>query len=686
MSKFCRRILSLTLCVALLVACVSGLSLTSGAAAPATPDFPYAKVDFSDGEIHLTNFKLRYNHMAGFVTKAKNNNLSLPTETVNEYGLDTPDGTSYGMLMYQQNNGFGLILGDIGLTGEDVAVTVEYYMPSTVVQNATRYNLKFGKDSKVDYTLNYSGNGSNTNNAPLTADRWNTATFIVSGAQAKALASSTEDERRIDTNCWNYNNNGYFFTQNNAFALNSGWGGDYYYIRSITVMAASHLQPADPGYDYYDFCSQVAENPLYSQYTKAEQVGMTWSLNIKTDNTTEGHGTVGANGLTMEDNYLYFDTARARNKSHVAVHLIFAKGTSGDFKMEYNADTAKNPDYTGNINFKPVTTTIDNDEAWFYLSDADFAKKANAGSLRLGIAGKTLRRIEVHVLADVTGYTATLQDDIRLNFSLALGQPVTSDPAATVRVTGAEVNATYSIADLTETNGVYTVPVAMAAKHMSDDVTLTVSGANFAPYTHTYSVADYAAAILENSDNNADYTKAADLTRAMLNYGAAAQAYFNYNTTALANAALTDEQKDLSAVTTETLAAYKDQNKRVTNDGVSFIGANLTLLSKTTLRLFFTANDVTDLTVTCGTTTLPLHADEANGRYYVEVANITPERLADDMAIQVTRGDTTLMTVTYNVMAYGYNVLRQTDSRYDNLKQVVRALCLYQKAAATYTA
>lgn len=671
MSKFCRRILSLTLCVALLVACVSGLSLTSGAATPATPDFPYAKVDFSDGTIQTTKATVTKNAMATFAKTAKDNGLTTPV-SINEDGIGTPDKISYGMVMYQQNNGFDLKLDDIGLTGEDVAVTVEYYMPSNVVQGNTRYNLNI---NKTNYTLRYAGNGKTTNNAPLTANQWATATFIVSGANAKAFVGGNTS---ILTYAWNRNDKGYY----DGNAVNTAWGGDYYYIRSITVMAASHLQPADPGYDYYDFCSQVAENPLYLQYTKAEQVGMTWSLN-----NNEGEGTVGENGISMTKSCLYFNSTRAENKSHVAVRLIFAEGTAdGKFSFQYNADSAKNPTVT-NPTYKEIFVPIQSKEAWVYLSDAAFAKQQNAqSSFRIYIAGKTLRRIEVHVLADVTGYTATLQDDIRLNFSLALGQPVTNDPTATVQVTGAEVNATYAVADLTETNGVYTVPVAMAAKHMSDDVTLTVSGANFAPYTHTYSVADYAAAILENRDNNADYTKAADLTRAMLNYGAAAQTYFNYNTTALANAILTDEQKDLSAVTAETLAAYQGQNKRITKDGVSFIGANLTLLSKTTLRLFFTADDTTNLTVTSGAATLPLHTDEANGRYYVEVAGITPERLADNVTVTVTRGDTPLMTVTYNVMAYGCNVLRQTDSRYDNLKQVVRALCLYQEAAATYTA
>lgn len=74
------------------------------------------------------------------------------------------------------------------------------------------------------------------------------------------------------------------------------------------------------------------------------------------------------------------------------------------------------------------------------------------------------------------------------------------------------------------------------------------------------------------------------------------------------------------------------------------------------------------------------------GEYYVEVDDIAPNQLATDVTVTVEKSGETLMTATYNVMSYGYNVLNATGDRYANLQSVIRALYKYYDAAAAYAA
>jgi hypothetical protein len=69
----------------------------------------------------------------------------------------------------------------------------------------------------------------------------------------------------------------------------------------------------------------------------------------------------------------------------------------------------------------------------------------------------------------------------------------------------------------------------------------------------------------------------------MLNYGAAAQAYFNYNTNDLANSVLTDAQK---AYASDSVVCT---DQRVKGEG--YYGSSLTLKDRITLTMYF--NNIT---------------------------------------------------------------------------------------------
>lgn len=332
----------------------------------------------------------------------------------------------------------------------------------------------------------------------------------------------------------------------------------------------------------------------------------------------------------------------------------------------------------------------DNKDSWFMTL-------GNAGDQTLTIYGVSFKATKAdgsYTIAtlgtapdaqgtDVKGYTVALKEDIGLNASLSLSDKVLADADAKVLITdsGASVKTEINVKDLAKDSlGNYSVPAELPAKAMADTVYIHVISGND-QWTATYSVLDYAKYILEHKDEDA-YKDAVSLVKAMLNYGAAAQTYFGHNTNHLANASLADDDKNVSDVTVDMLKDFGKNNVKQSENGVTLKSANLSLLSKTTLRLFFTGAD--DATFKYGDTELTAYDD--NGMKYVEIDNITPDQLAKDVVVTVEKDGQTVMTATYNVMSYGYNVLRASGDQYANLQNVIRALYKYGVAASDYTA
>ena len=112
------------------------------------------------------------------------------------------------------------------------------------------------------------------------------------------------------------------------------------------------------------------------------------------------------------------------------------------------------------------------------------------------------------------------------------------------------------------------------AKEYGVDVTARVLVDGEVIYTTTFSVKEYAYSQLESSKNPKLNTLLVD----MLNYGASAQIYFDYNTNALVNADLTEEQK--AYATKEVPEAVSDVRVVANDRGKSIIdikGATLSL-------------------------------------------------------------------------------------------------------------
>lgn len=282
--------------------------------------------------------------------------------------------------------------------------------------------------------------------------------------------------------------------------------------------------------------------------------------------------------------------------------------------------------------------------------------------------------------AGLLGYTVTLTEAIRLDFYFDFSQVPEN---ATVQINGGTPTALSNYTKVTQADGTEAtvVGVTVPARSMTETQRVSVSAGE-----HTYSagttVRDYAMQVVSRAaKGDENYTNAAPLAKALLNYGAAAQIYFANGATVEhpANTLLGAADRALN-VADDALDSYKQYNHTTQVGDVTFVAANLALLSQTTLRLFFTAPDE-NFTVTYGGKTLPI--DTYGTYYYAEVTDITPDRLNEDVTFTVTRG-TASADITYNVMAYGCNVLQADKKTYGALQNVMRALWLYNQAAIDY--
>ena len=249
------------------------------------------------------------------------------------------------------------------------------------------------------------------------------------------------------------------------------------------------------------------------------------------------------------------------------------------------------------------------------------------------------------------GWSITLGDNIGVKFYLN-----SADYTVAATVNGAEV--TPAISD-------NVVIVNVAAAQMNDTIVLTVKNGDEIVHTDEYSVREYAETIL--TGEYADYVK--DMVKEMLNYGAAAQTYFNYNSGNLANAGY--ELETAATVPTE----VPEITAVDTLDGISLYGMSLVFRNKTAVRFYFNVSgNIADYTFSQGT---PVEKD---GKYYVEIGDINPQDLANDITLSVNDG---ALSVTYSPLNYIVRKYNNAESATE-LKNLVQAMYGYHLEAKYY--
>ena len=270
----------------------------------------------------------------------------------------------------------------------------------------------------------------------------------------------------------------------------------------------------------------------------------------------------------------------------------------------------------------------------------------------------------------VDAWNITLSDNIGLNFAVKVDEELADHSAVEITVEGN--TKTVNLADVVKNeNGQYLISVELAAAQMTEPVQVKTLLSGAVVEEKTYTVRQYADYIL-----NGDYAENTKvLVKRMLNYGAAAQTYFDYNTGNMANTGY--EMTDVPAISEAALGSVTNGDV----NGIDYYGASLLFESRIGVRFYFTVTGrIENYTFTDpqGNIYEPV---EKGGRYYVEVMNINPNEYDDVIEITVTDGADTLVV--------GYSPMRYISRKYygaDDAKLVnlVAQMYQYHKAAEVY--
>lgn len=387
------------------------------------------------------------------------------------------------------------------------------------------------------------------------------------------------------------------------------------------------------------------------------------------DNNWSGIGLRTASNSTLE---LYYYTAHNGGKGALATIAI------ADYGITYDAETNLFSEFELRTTFHYIAGTNDayitvfvNDKLVCegVLNDA---QDYFGNQLRVWASGSTIGIKSVVDKAaddvlDVAGISVTLHEAVSMNFHIAPEEIGAMDVQVVIGS-----NAPVAISPTgTDAEGNYIYVVELAAAQLTDTVTLQLVKDGEAGNAYTTSGRAYAEKVLAEEA----YGDCHEMVKYMLNYGAAAQIYFDYNATDLANKDYTVETVDVpNEVPTVSLTDNVD--------GIDFYGATLLFKSKIAVRFYFNVTgDVSDYTFLRGATML--EAKQNSGLYYVEISNINPQQLDELVEVVVSDASGNDLTVDYSPMHYIKRMYNNGNAS-DTLKALVKALYNYNLAAENY--
>ena len=333
------------------------------------------------------------------------------------------------------------------------------------------------------------------------------------------------------------------------------------------------------------------------------------------------------------------------------------------------------------------------------IIDADAQTRQNPETVKAATAAinkavEGLTKAEMKVVAS----SISLEGKVAVNLFLDIPATVLQDEAAYVdfvKEDGSVVRA--MVQDLknnaVEVNGktVYRATVEMVAREMTDTITPTYYVTNLETNEYdvkedrSYRVTDYAQYILDHASEFKP--EAVAVVKAMLNYGSEAQKQFEYKTSTLANAMLSEEDRNVSDVDDHVFDEY-GVVKEGSLTGLEYFGSSVLLKSETSISHYFTLAEgmnIEDYTFTIkGTTDTVVKPELIKGKYVIDIDNIYAKNLNKVYTLEITKNGTDeVFRVQSSVFTYGKSVMNDA-SQPEQVKTVMRALYKYNQAAIAY--
>lgn len=317
----------------------------------------------------------------------------------------------------------------------------------------------------------------------------------------------------------------------------------------------------------------------------------------------------------------------------------------------------------------------DPDYEGLYLTSVftDGTKQYDVGS----IGSSDISRKTLYPFSHLVGHSISLDGDIGVNFYMELSESViehkdTAYMHFTIPVGNGTTEQDMLVKDalIKEWNGkeYYVFKCRVAAKEMTSQIKAQIIDGDESGVVYSYSVKEYADYLLAHAAEKEEWTQAAPLVTAMLDYGAYAKEYFEKAST-LDNLGSVEITKPIDTYNLP--------------ESVTFSGATLSLKSETSLSLYFKGVQLDNVTCVDKEENVRTFEIISSGGYQiVRIRNIAAKELKDSFTVKFTISGEEY-SVVYSPMNYCYNALNGGTSD-ANLQNVIKALYLYSQAANDY--
>ena len=294
----------------------------------------------------------------------------------------------------------------------------------------------------------------------------------------------------------------------------------------------------------------------------------------------------------------------------------------------------------------------------------------------------------------ICGYTEAAEVIVKINSAaLRLGENIDLIYTASVPEDATNVYMTFTMNGESVTvadDGTHTFAfTAINPQCMGDNVAAklyaTVSGTEYTDEIANYSVRQYCINKLADESISA---AARTLISDVLAYGAAAQTYMSYNTSAPVNVG--SDIKNPTCSTYKALSGYASSFRGTAAEDVCWVAAGLTLTNSVAMTFRFYAASVDGLTVNVEingrtqtfTASDFIAVDGKSNTYEISFKGIKANEFADSVTASFARNGAQIgNTVSYSVNTY--ICAKQADSN-ANLAALVKALYNYGASAAAY--
>lgn len=301
----------------------------------------------------------------------------------------------------------------------------------------------------------------------------------------------------------------------------------------------------------------------------------------------------------------------------------------------------------------------------------------NGGSYKQMITQEDFATFENNTGRKVVPYAATwsaqatLEDSIDFTYKTALTVPVYGNQTPTMKFEmldgSSKVIKTKEVTGTANADGTYSFTYDdMLPQQMAYDITATLTvpakSGSFTQ-TKTFSMKEYCKAILEDTGSA---TQLKNLVADLLRYGAEVQKKYGLSDSITTGLTLTGlgSSNDLNSIN-----SYVSQILSGTQTGnYKWKSASLVLDGRVTVRLKFTADDTTNLTVKVNDKEYPVQSLN-NGNYYVDIPMAAVDFDKELCAKFYLDGTVTGVTLNYSVNTYLYNK-RNAITESDLLKSI----------------